>query len=325
MSFADINSVIASIGTTSTVVLIQHDRAAPVKGRASIPVATLTSVVDVVHHPDAGGRQGRMQREGGDSTNRIAVYFRVEVLPVQENPNGNNPWWISIDGTLYEVKAVEPWLAGGFWVAKAEEVSSDNARVYFCPFVVEEGSVTTEAFRQLATDTLMELGAWENLDPNAEPDRATRIASLVSTLDPTHESLDAWLEVVAVTLEDEEEGEITILTPAEVETLGEVLAAELDAIENADPFGGAVGFSPSRACRVVLDPEGSDRILVSVATSLSNPLVVVTFKAIVNGATAAISPTYSASVTHEGAAYNVYSFPVDECVSDDGLCRIEVL
>lgn len=318
MAFSDMNNLIASIGTTSTVVLIEHERGAPIMGRASVPVATLTAVDDAVHHPDAGGRVGRMVREGGDSKNRLAVYFRTEILPVRQNPNGNHPWWVSIDGVLHEAKAVESWQAGGFWVAKVEEVPAENARVFFGAYAWEDAPTDAE-IQAFATSTLTDLGAWGALDPEVADGL---IADLVSSLEATFDSINAWLAVVATT---EEAPDVPLLSPVNLAELeAQVLAWFFD-LDRIDPFTVNAGFSPSRSFRAVFSPEGADLVVLAIPQTLSAPLVTITFRASIDDESVQVTPFGIGTAVNDGVTHNVYSFLASDVTDVDGLCRIEVL
>jgi len=123
MSFANINAVIASLANATSVTIVEHDRAPIVKGRRALPTATLTVVTEVVHHPDTNERNVAT-RDAVRSEDRAAFYFRTEVLPARANPNGNDPWWVILDGANYQIDAVENWRAGGFWVARGSRIAT---------------------------------------------------------------------------------------------------------------------------------------------------------------------------------------------------------
>ena len=118
----NINEIIASFATPGGVVLIQHTRAAPVKGRASLPHATLIVVDDAAHHP--GVVNAMKPREFTSSDETITLYFRREVLTATPDPDGVNAWSAIVAGVIYDIDSVQPWLAGGFWVATAKRRTS---------------------------------------------------------------------------------------------------------------------------------------------------------------------------------------------------------
>lgn len=118
----NINEIIRSFATPGGVVLVQHTRAAPVKGRASLPHATLIVVDDAAHHP--GAVNALKPREFTSSDGMITAYFRREVLTATPDPLGNDPWSVIVDGVIYDIDSVQPWLGGGFWVATAKRRTS---------------------------------------------------------------------------------------------------------------------------------------------------------------------------------------------------------
>lgn len=116
--FSGINSIIALMKNPVPISLIRNTRAAPVKGRASLPLSTVIEITDCVHHPES--TQQNKQSRGVSSNDRIAVYLRTEILTNTEEEN--DAYNLIINGKIYEVVETENWNAGGFWVAKAEEI-----------------------------------------------------------------------------------------------------------------------------------------------------------------------------------------------------------
>lgn len=127
MTLSSINAAIASLGTIGGATIIENTRAPLVKGRAGIPVSTLTAVTDVVHGPDPSTSVIKT-RDSVKAGERVVAYFRTEVAPVVVNPDGASPWWLVIDDRIFEVDSVEEWRAGGFWAAHATRVHDWKTR-----------------------------------------------------------------------------------------------------------------------------------------------------------------------------------------------------
>lgn len=149
MSFADLADIISSFRTPGGITLVQHTRAAPVNGRASLPHATVTVLADAAHHPGLWRKVSR--REGVSVDADVTAYFRQEVKTAMVEPNGNDPWWFIIAGIAYEVVDVQPWTQGSFWVVtgKAADRFAQQDRVFFGELTNLQAASTASALAAL--------------------------------------------------------------------------------------------------------------------------------------------------------------------------------
>lgn len=128
MAFGNINVLIQRLATPGGITLVEQGEARLIMGRPEAPTLTVTAISDVVWHPAGGGQLGAAGSNlFVDTSEKITVYLRTEVLPAVVEPDGGSPWWILAGGRWFRVDSVDPWSQGGFWVAQCSRLPDSRA------------------------------------------------------------------------------------------------------------------------------------------------------------------------------------------------------